>query len=442
MVDKRIKDLLNTPDETYNKQLDILIQNIDESKEAIRDFCLGQKEAFRHLNGGALLLAVLNYVLDNQQVLKEGSVDFEKLLEYYDDWKNTLRNWNLKSLENFINELKAVDEQTYIYYSFNAVKQEYLKLFIVVVGKSMKEGKIQAGAFYPITYFEESFKNLPQEIEKGSYEFYAKLIDKLLKNVAKTNLLLSSFGIEVRELNKKDYWVRVNSNRPLKAFELLTTRDNQTKENKEEKHTIIQNLVKSGNMVKPVIISTDKEQISIKEENHHQLHQFPQLHQNLNKAISQSQEPTEDKNQEDTSDKLESKIIKKLKGLKRVRVSEIRDYFTEEEAKVILRMLDGGILVLEEKQEGVFVSLNEASQKTQDELAGKYSKLEKDIIEVIKDPPIGRRIYKFELISFLEQRGYKPEDIEKAVDKLIESGVIILFPDEKLEINFSKFGDG
>jgi hypothetical protein len=338
--------------------------------------------------------------------------------------------------------LKSVDEQTYIYYSFNAIKQEYLKLFITVVGKAMKEGKIQLGAFYPIAYLEEDFKSLPKEIEKGSYEFYAKLIDKLLRNVTKTNLLLSSFGIEVRELNKKDYWVRVNSNRPLKAFELLTTRDNQTKENKEEKHTLIQNLVKSGNMVKPVIISTDKEQISISEENHHQLHHFHHHHQSLNKAISQSQEPTEDKSSEDTSDTIESRIIKKLRELKKVRVYQIKDYFTEDEAKVMLKMLDEGVIVLEENEEGMFVALSETSQKPQDELAGKYSKLEKDIIDTIKNPPIGRQIYKFELISFLAQRGHKPEDIEKTTEKLIENGLIILFPDERLEINFSRFGDG
>jgi hypothetical protein len=162
----------------------------------------------------------------------------------------------------------------------------------------------------------------------------------------------------------------------------------------------------------------------------------------FSRTISQSQESTKDKSLEDTSDTIESKIIKKLRELKKVRASEVKEHFTEEEAKLMLKMLDDGILVLDERNEGVFVILNESRQKPRDEIVGKYSKLEKDIIEVIKDPPIGRRIYKFEIISFLEQRGYKPEDIEKAVDKLIESGVIILFPDEKLEINFSKFGDG
>jgi hypothetical protein len=439
MDDKKIKDLLNTPDEVYNKQLEILIQNIDESKEAIRDFCLGQKEAFRHLNGGAFLLAVLNYVLDNQEVLKNGNVDFERLLEYYDDWKNTLRSWNLKSLENFIRELKSVDEQTYIYYSFNAIKQEYLKLFITVVGKAMKDGKIQIGAFYPISYLEENFKSLPKEIEKGSYEFYAKLIDKLLKNVAKTNLLLSSFGIEVKELNKKDYWVRVNSNRPLKVFELLITRDNQMKENKEEKHTLIQNLVKSGNMVKPVIISTDKEQINTNEQNHHQLHRFPQLHQNLNEAISQSQESTEDKSLEDTSNTIESKIVKKLKELKKVRVYQIKDYFTEEEAKIMLKMLDEGILVLEEKEEGMFILLNENVEKPQDEIAGKYSRLEEEIIQFIKTNQT--MPYDFDVISFFGER-YEEDDIKKVLNNLIKNGIIIQRSDGKLELNWTKLMGG
>jgi hypothetical protein len=438
MEDKKIKDLLNTPDEIYNKQLDILIQNIDSSKEAIRDFCLGQKEAFRHLNGGAFLLAVLNYVLDNQHVLKDGNVDFEKLLEYYDDWKNTLRNWNLRSLENFIKELKTVDEQTYIYYSFNAIRQEYLKLFIITVGKVMKEGKIQIGAFYPITYLEEDFKSLPKEIEKGSYTFFALLMEKITKNLAKTNLLLSPFGIEIKELNKKDYWFKVGLNRAYKLYEILTTEDKTQK----EKHTLIQKAVKLVNTVSTVITSTDKEQSNTYEQNYNQPNQFNQFNQVLNKTISQSKESTGDKSSEDTSDTIEGKIIKKLKELKRVRASEVKDHFTEEEAKAMLRMLDEGVLLLEENREGIFVILNESHQKPQDEITDKYSKLEKDIIDTIKNPPIGKRIYKFELICFLEQRGYKPEDIEKALNKLIKEGTVILYPDEKIDVNFSNFGDG
>jgi len=85
--------------------------------------------------------------------------------------------------------------------------------------------------------------------------------------------------------------------------------------------------------------------------------------------------------------------------------------------------------------------LSEARDKK--EMAGKFSKLEQNIIDTIKNPPIGRRIYKFELISFLEQREYKQEDIEKTLDELIKEGVVILYPDETLEINFSKLmGDG
>jgi len=87
------------------------------------------------------------------------------------------------------------------------------------------------------------------------------------------------------------------------------------------------------------------------------------------------------------------------------------------------------------------ISQSQSEESTEDKIiAGKFSRLERDIIEVIKNPPIGRRVYKFELISFLEQREYKEKDIEKALDKLVKEGIVILYPDERLEINFSRFG--
>jgi len=381
MDDKRIKDLLNTPDEVYNKQLDILIQNIDESKEAIRDFCLGQKEAFRHLNGGAFLLAVLNYVLDNQHVLKEGNVDFEKLVEYYDDWKNTLRNWNLKSLENFINELKTVDEQTYIYYSFNAIKQEYLKLFITVVGKAMKEGKIQIGAFYPIAYLEEDFKSLPKKIEKGSYTFFALLVEKITKNLAKTNLLLSPFGIEIKELNKKDYWFKVGLNRAQKLYEILTTED----KNQEEKHTLIQKAVNLVNTVNAVINSIDKEQANTNEQNYNQPNQFNQFNQTLNETISKSEELIKDKS---------------------------------------------------EKQQ----KSDKSTDKSED--IREIEKVRKAVIEVVYNKPLGKLMTEDEVIIFLKQRDFKEEIIRRVIKGLLQEGMLIMNGDESLDINWSKWDGG
>jgi hypothetical protein len=88
----------------------------------------------------------------------------------------------------------------------------------------------------------------------------------------------------------------------------------------------------------------------------------------------------------------------------------------------------------------MFILLNENVEKPQDEMVGRYSRLEQDIIDTIKNPPIGRQIYKFELITFLEQRGYRAGDIEKTLNELIKAGIVILCYDERLEINFSKFG--
>ena len=71
---------------------------------------------------------------------------------------------------------------------------------------------------------------------------------------------------------------------------------------------------------------------------------------------------------------------------------------------------------------------------------GYYTRLEKDFIEVVKHPPLGKQIFDFEAETFLLQRGYEVDDIRKVAEKLIEAGVIIRFPDGKLDLNFSRLG--
>jgi DNA-binding MarR family transcriptional regulator len=72
-----------------------------------------------------------------------------------------------------------------------------------------------------------------------------------------------------------------------------------------------------------------------------------------------------------------------------------------------------------------------------------WQRLEKDVVDTIKNPPFARRIYRFELVSFLEQREYSAQEIERVLDKLVKQGVVIEYPDESLDLNFSKIqGDG
>jgi hypothetical protein len=74
-----------------------------------------------------------------------------------------------------------------------------------------------------------------------------------------------------------------------------------------------------------------------------------------------------------------------------------------------------------------------------------WQKLEKDIIEVIKNPPIGKCMYDFEVVNFVKQRNYvKHEtDVVKVLKKLLRDGIVIQMPDGSLDINWSKWhGDG
>uniref|UniRef100_A0A7V4KEX1 Uncharacterized protein n=1 Tax=Fervidobacterium pennivorans TaxID=93466 RepID=A0A7V4KEX1_FERPE len=82
---------------------------------------------------------------------------------------------------------------------------------------------------------------------------------------------------------------------------------------------------------------------------------------------------------------------------------------------------------------------NQSTSTEKDELT-LYSKIEKDIIELIKSSPFGRLMYDFEIEGFLSQRGYNVEDVSKVLKGLINSGILILTPNGTLDLNFSKLG--
>jgi len=74
-----------------------------------------------------------------------------------------------------------------------------------------------------------------------------------------------------------------------------------------------------------------------------------------------------------------------------------------------------------------------------------WQRLEKDIIEVIKNPPIGKCAHDFEVVNFVKQRSYVKQeaDIIKVLEKLLRDGIVIQTPDGSFDINWSKWrGDG
>jgi len=71
-----------------------------------------------------------------------------------------------------------------------------------------------------------------------------------------------------------------------------------------------------------------------------------------------------------------------------------------------------------------------------------YSRIEKEIIELVKNPPFGRPMYDFEVENFLKEREYKVEDIRRVLERLKKFGIIILTPNGALDINFGKLFGG
>jgi hypothetical protein len=70
-----------------------------------------------------------------------------------------------------------------------------------------------------------------------------------------------------------------------------------------------------------------------------------------------------------------------------------------------------------------------------------WQKLERDVIEVIKNPPIGKCAHDFEVINFVKQRDYikHESDIVKVLEKLLRDGIVIETPDGSFDINWSKW---
>jgi putative DNA primase/helicase len=86
----------------------------------------------------------------------------------------------------------------------------------------------------------------------------------------------------------------------------------------------------------------------------------------------------------------EEEVIRKMVNLKIVRVAEIKNYFSDEEAKILLSLLDRGFLTLEEKPEGMFlVYPNTAPNIVQTQLITNLLPL-----SIIIDPKIEEEIIK------------------------------------------------
>jgi len=210
---------LETKDKEYEMQLDILLRSVPQEVDSIINFLQGHKEAYRHLNGGALLLAFIHYFLENQHALKTGEIDLQTLRKHFEHWETILKGWNLQSFRKLIDCFKSeIDEKIYQFLSFKKLPS-YLQLLIILVGKALKEGKIIFESYNPIRCLEEHLNSLPQEWKK-SYTHISKLVEKIQKRLEGVNILLKPFDVEIREI-EGEFFFRVRSEKCKKVFEYL-----------------------------------------------------------------------------------------------------------------------------------------------------------------------------------------------------------------------------
>jgi len=126
----------------------------------------------------------------------------------------------------------------------------------------------------------------------------------------------------------------------------------------------------------------------------------------------------------------------------RVYESENIDRYTKETSQTSKTSTHLSPVSSEVKQEDMGqVDTKELELTDKDKLA-LYSKIEKDIIELVKNSPFQRTLYDFEIEAYLSQREYKPEDIRKVLKRLINYGILVMTPNGSLDVNFSKLLGG
>jgi hypothetical protein len=408
-------------------------------------------------------------VKEHQEVLRTKEFDFNELYELFEENRKAICEWNIESLKQMIESIPKEDEKKLLRLQFES-SPEYLRLLVLTVGKYIAENQSQLkeGMMIPLDLLKPCFEELPEKFKKSWYVNFGRLKQVIteVKKFDRLNEFLKYYQLEF-VVYQNEFFIKIRDKNTL--LNLLETLDIvlqksptvPTAPTSLEASETQYNAFPEGSKKSPTV-PTEK-------------HISEKLHENeslsglsgvkttpsesfINEGIkpnrrvgtvgnvvensmtiSQSQEPTKDKSLEDTSDTIKDKIIKKLKELGRVRVAEIKEYFTNEEAKVMLKLLDDGVLVLDERKEGMFILLNENVEKPQDEIAGRYSRLEEEIIQFIKTNQT--MPYDFDVISFFGER-YEEDDIKKVLNNLIKNGIIIQRSDGKLELNWTKLMGG
>jgi hypothetical protein len=415
---EEVEKWLNAKIDYYNETIEILTQQLPNGK--VKDFWLGNKEAYRHINGTALLFALYDYVKEHQEVLKTKQFDFNELYDLFAENQKTICEWNIESLRQMIESIPKEDEKKLLRLQFES-NPEYVRLLVLTVGKYTTENQSQLkeGMMVPLDLLKPYFEELPEKFKKSWYVNFGRLKQVIteVKKFDRLNEFLKYYQLEF-VVYQNEYFIRIR-----------------------DKNTIL-NLIETLDIVlqKSPTVPTAPTSLEASET---QYNAFPE-------GVKKSPTvPTEGHISEKSHESVDLSGVSGAKttpsesfinaGIKPNRfvgsVGDVGDFcrtIPQSEEKNDSRDKS-------EKEEESNKSLDKTESITY------WQKLEKDVIEVIKNPPVDRCPHDFEVINFVKQRDYVKQevDIVKVLEKLLRDGIVIQTLDGSLDINWSKWrGDG
>jgi hypothetical protein len=419
---EEVEKWLNTKIEYYNETIDILTQQLPNGK--VKDFWLGNKEAYRHINGTALLFALYDYVKEHQEVLRTREFDFNELYELFEEKQKIICEWNIESLKQMIESIPKEDEKRLLKLQFDS-NPMYVKLLLLSIAEYVAENKeqVKEEVLYPLDFLKPYFEDLPEELKRSWYSNFARMKQALnsIKNFDRINSFIKYYQVEIT-VNQNELFFRIRDKNII-----LNLRD-----------IYLQN---------PSTSSTASTHLQASETQYN-----ASLEGSKISSTSSTKQYIEDKLTDKEEDKQESEELSKKSKAKTTpsesfinegikpnrRVEEV------EEVDKFCRTISQS----EEKNESRDkTEKEEESNKSTDksENTSYWQKLERDVIEVIKNPPVGKCAHDFEVINFVKQRDYVKQeaDIVKILEKLLKEGIIIQNSNGSFDINWSKWhGDG
>jgi hypothetical protein len=290
-----------------------------------------------------------------------------------------------------IESVPKEDEKKLLKLQFES-NPEYVKLLVLTVGKYIAENQnqLKEGMMIPLDLLKPYFEELPEKLKKNWYVNFGRLKQVIseVKKFDRLNEFLKYYQLEFL-VYQNEYFIRIR-----------------------DKNAIL-NLIETLDIVlqKPPTPPTTPTSLEASETQY-------------NAFLEGSKKPPTVPTEGHISEKSHESVD--LSGLSGVKTTPSESF------------INAGIKP--NRRVGTVGEVGDFYRTiSQEEIAGKFSRLEEEIIQFIKNNQT--MPYDFDVISFFGER-YGEEDIRKVLNGLIVDGAIIQRGDGKLELNWGKFSGG